>query len=101
LYSVEKGEDGSEKFRWHPHALILIELGEKDSVERCISSNLLSFGSTGSRVPYLDKRIALIKDLMKTDNQELRAIAESIMAVLQAHKAHERKRDAEHAAGIY
>ena len=89
LYTVEKEDDGREKFRWHPHALILIELGEKDAVERCISSNLLSFGSTGSRVPYLDKRIALVKDLVMTENQDLRAIAESIMAGIEAHKAYE------------
>jgi hypothetical protein len=101
LYTVEKGEDGTERFRWHPHALVLIELGERDSVEECISSNLVSFGSTGSRVPYLDKRIRLVNDLIATDNRELRAIAESVMAALDAHKAHEQKRDAEHAAGIY
>src|SRR6266542_1894774 len=101
LYSVDESETGGERFRWHPHALVLIELGEKDSVKQCISSNLLSFGSTGSRVPYLDKRIALIKDLMTTENLDLRAIAESVMRTLEAHKEFEQKRDAEHAAGIY
>ena len=101
LYSVDESETGGERFRWHPHALVLIELGEKDSVKQCISSNLLSFGSTGSRVPYLDKRIALVKDLMTTENPDLHAIAESIMRTLEAHKEFEQKRDAEHAAGIY
>jgi hypothetical protein len=101
LYSVDETETGGERFRWHPHALVLIELGEKDSVKQCISSNLLAFGSTGSRVPYLDKRIALVKDLMATENPELRAIAESVVRALEAHKEFERKRDAEHAAGIY
>jgi hypothetical protein len=101
LYTIEKGDDGSEKFRWHPHALVLIELGEKDSVEKCISSNLFSFGWSGSHVPYLDKRIRLVKDLLLTENQDLREIAESVMTVLEAYKEYERKRDAEHAAGIY
>ncbi len=101
LYSVDESETGGERFRWHPHALVLIELGEKDSVKQCISSNLLSFGSTGSRVPYLDKRIALVRDLMATENSELRAIAGSVMRTLEAHREFEQKRDAEHAAGIY
>ena len=101
LYSVDETETGGERFHWHPHALVLIELGKKDSVKQCISSNLLSFGSTGSRVPYLDKRIALVKDLMATENPELRAIAESVMRTLEAHKEFEQKRDAEHAVGIY
>jgi hypothetical protein len=101
LYTVEKGEDGKEKFQWHPHALALMELGEKDSVRESILSNLLSFGSTGSRVPYLDKRINLVTDLRTTDNADLREIAESVIEVLQAHREYEVKRDAEHAAGIF
>jgi hypothetical protein len=101
LYTVDKDENGTERFHWHPHVLAVVQLGERDSVEGCLSSNLLSFGSTGSRVPYLEKRIALVRDLTRTENQELRAIAEALLTVLEAHKAHEKKRDAEHAAGIY
>ena len=101
LYTVQKRGDGKERFQWHPHALVLMELGEKESVRESILSNLLSFGSTGSRVPYLDKRINLVTDLIATNDADLREIAESVIEVLRAHREYEQKRDAEHAAGIF
>jgi hypothetical protein len=64
LYTVEKQPEGQEVFKWHPHALVLLMEGtDEQELERALAGNLLSFGSTGSRVPYLEKRVALVRSL--------------------------------------
>ena len=76
LYTVEKQPDSQEVFKWHPHALVLLEEGtDEQKLERSLIGNLLSFGSTGSRVPYLEKRIVLVHDLSAIGDAKLARIA--------------------------
>ena len=45
LYVVEKQEDGGERFRWHPLALILLGQGTTDEeLEHALFGNLFSLG---------------------------------------------------------
>lgn len=85
LYTVEKQADGQEVFRWHPHALILLN-GSTDigQVQRALAGNLLSFGSTGSRVPYLEKRIALVRSLSAAVGPGLAEVSRVLEAWLEA-----------------
>ena len=101
LYTVEKNETGGERFRWHPHALMLLEMGKAEDVESCVHANLFSYGSTGSRVPYIQKRIELISDLLEHLNPRIRNMAERLIRNLVADKEAEEKRDASRAAGIW
>jgi hypothetical protein len=79
LYTVEEREDGSERFKWHPHALVLLEEGTNEAeLADALESNLFSFGSTGSRVPYLEKRVALVQDLEASDNPRVKRIARTV-----------------------
>jgi len=65
------------RLEWHPHALILLEEGiESQDLRSSLVSNLRSFGSTGSRVPYLKERIHLLEQLMDTTDPRLQRIAE-------------------------
>ena len=88
-------------FAWHPLARVLIDLCGKDEVRDCLFSNLFSFGSTGSRVPYLKKRISLAKDLAKSSHADLKQIAGEIIEALEAEVKREKKFDAHYAAGIH
>jgi len=79
LYTVEKLENGQEAFKWHPHALVLLGEGAiEEELERALKGNLFSFGSTGSRVPYLEKRLALVRRLFDTGDARLARIARRV-----------------------
>jgi hypothetical protein len=79
LYTVEKQPDGQEVFKWHPHALVLLNEGSVEKeLERALMGNLFSFGSTGSRVPYLEKRIALVRDLAGFHDAKMTRIARTV-----------------------
>ena len=87
LYVVEKQDDGSERFAWHPHALILLDEGPNDEqMEHALFDNLFCFGSTGSRVSYLERRIALIQDLVRTNDRRLMRIARTVGGWLKEAK---------------
>jgi len=101
LYTVKKDENGSEQFCWHPHALLLLEIGKTEDVIGSIHANLFSFGSSGSRVPYLEKRISLIKSLPTNNKKELIQIVDVLLNSLTELLEAEQKRDAQHAAGIF
>ncbi|HUS90176.1 MAG TPA: hypothetical protein VMW91_12595, partial [Desulfosporosinus sp.] len=59
VFSSEKG-----KISWHPLARKLIdEFGNIEEVRDKLSSNLWSFSSWGSRAPYCQKRIDLLREL--------------------------------------
>jgi hypothetical protein len=84
VYVVEKQEDGGERFRWHPLAVILLGQGTPDEeLEHALFGNLFSFGSTGSRIPYLKKRIGLVQDLERTNDPRFTRIARTLGAWLQ------------------
>jgi hypothetical protein len=101
LFVAKKGESGHEEFVWHPHALLLLPIGNIDEVIGCVHANLASFGSSGSRIPYLEKRIALLKRLPTQNNQRFLRIAETIVGFLQESLDRAKKQDEQFAAGIY
>ncbi|PEN12746.1 hypothetical protein CRI94_12015 [Longibacter salinarum] len=53
---------------WYPLARrILDEFGEVDEVRSALRSNMFSFSSTGSRIPYYKRRIGLLEELLEHD----------------------------------
>jgi len=79
LYTVEKQADGQEVFKWHPHALVLLREGaNEEELARALVGNLFSFGSTGSRVPYLEKRLALVRALSNAGDAKLTRLARPV-----------------------
>jgi hypothetical protein len=95
------GPASDEHYVWHSHAKILLDLCGKDELLDCLHSNIFSFGSTGSRVPYLEKRMALVADLAKAENPDFKEIAESLATSLREEIRREEKWDVQRAAGIY
>ena len=90
-----------EQYVWHSHAKVLLDVCGKDFLRKCLNRDLFSFGSTGSRVPYLEKRVALVQGLTRSDNADLKMIAESLIDALQSEIKSEQKFDAQRAAGIH
>ena len=101
LFIVNKSKSGGESFAWHPHAVLLLEYGSLKEVIGCVQANLASFGSSGSRVPYLQARIDLIKSLYNGDNSRFKTIADSLMSVFNDAIDRAKKTDEQHAAGIF
>ena len=84
LYTVQKAEDGAEHFEWHPFSILLMEQGnDEKQLERSLVANLSSFGSVGSRVPYLEKRLALVRGLEDNAAPKLQRIARTVRDWLQ------------------
>ena len=100
LYLLRKSDDGGEEFVWHPHALSLMEIGDVDEVIGCIHANLASFGSSGSRVPYLQKRIDLLKRL-PTNNERFRRVADALIPSFKEMLEMAKKHEEQMAAGIF
>jgi hypothetical protein len=87
LYTVKKQPDGQEIFNWHPHALVLLDEGsDEKEMERALLGNLISFGSTGSRVPYLEKRIALVRELAGFHDSKMKRISRTVEEWLASEK---------------
>jgi len=79
-------ENGTERFVWHPHARILLDEGiEQEDIAGAIAVNLLSFGSAGSRIPYLEKRLRLVEDLLAVDDPRLKKVARQLQQELKQH----------------
>lgn len=95
------GVRDDERYVWHPLVRIMLDLCGSARIKNALDANIFSFGSTGSRVPYLQKRVDLMKDLAQTENIPLKNIALSIVDELEAEIARERKLDLQHAAGIH
>lgn len=96
LFTVKK--DGS--YRWHPTALALFEHGVDKGFVDGMQRKLLSFGSVGSRVPYVVRRIELLRALQTHSQPSVREMANKLIALLEVVRAQEAKRDEEEAAGI-
>lgn len=94
LFTIEK--DGS--YRWHPTALALFGGGVDEEFTRAMRRKLLSFGSVGSRVPYVERRIALLNLLKDHPQPSVRQMASNVIALLEEVRAQEQKRDEESAA---
>jgi hypothetical protein len=101
LFIAHKGKSENEEFSWHPHALLLLEIGDIYEVIGCVQANLATFGSSGSRVPYLEKRIALLEFLAAKDTPRFKQIASTIMITFKDLLERAKKQDEHHAAGIY
>ena len=91
-------DDGS--FRWQPSALALIEDFYRDDFSNMILSSLFSFGSTGSRVPYVERRINLVKQLSSNSNPSVRSMSDELVKHLESQVQMEQKHDEEFNAGI-
>lgn len=66
-------EDEPRDPEWHPFALRLLdEFGDLDEVRSSISSNIFSFSSMGSRIPYYERRITLLEELLEHDLRDVR-----------------------------
>jgi len=90
-----------DRYVWHPLALVVAELCGKGELQGALSSNIFSFGSTGSRVPYLEKRLQLMADLAESDVPDLKQIALKVSDSLKSEIERETKNDTQRAAGIY
>ena len=86
---------------WHP--LILAMMREFFEARHAseIGSNLWSYSSTGSRVPYIRRRIRLLESLLKETKPALRTMAQTWIDHFKADLLAEQKEDAQHQAGIW
>ncbi len=77
--------DGPVPLEWHPHALILLEEGVSDrELANALDGNLLSFGSVGSRIPYLQERLKLTEKLHENPNKRLQSIARMVQKAIES-----------------
>jgi hypothetical protein len=90
VFSSEK-----EEISWHPLARKLIdEFGNLEEVRNKFSTNLWSFSSCGSRAPYYQKRIDLLKELLDHPIKEIRGWAASNIEYFEKERE-EARREAE------
>ncbi len=101
LHDPTDAPDLGDRYVWHPLTLVVVELCGKDDLLGALSSNIFSFSSTGSRVPYLEKRRQLMTDLTKSKVPDLKLIAQKICDDLKLEIQREQKNDAQRAAGIH
>jgi hypothetical protein len=83
LCNAENPGTPEEKLTWHSHATILLEEGtDERALISSLFSNLFSFGSVGSRVPYLEKRLALVRALKDSPDARLVRVAAALEKIL-------------------
>lgn len=92
--------DAEGEYRWHPLALALFEQGLTNEAVGAVRSNLFSYGSTGSRVRYIDRRIRLLRQLADNNNAKVREMAKAFIAAFEQDRVEEKKADEEFRAGI-
>jgi hypothetical protein len=92
--------DDKGAFTWHPIALALLEMASEETMNQCLRTNLICFGSTGSRVPYLQRRIDLLEST-KSLNETLMRVSHEISRDLSQEIEIEQKNDEEFRAGIF
>jgi hypothetical protein len=84
LYTNSSTDERGAGFQWHPYAVELLKAGvDEQKIEQALHANLYSFGSTGSRVPYLEKRLRLLQDLIDCNNSKLKRIGETVAGWLR------------------
>jgi hypothetical protein len=99
LFTVIQDGQDAQSYQWHPFSLELLQRGqdEKTLIDETFG-NLFSFGSTGSRVPYWERRLVLSKKLSTFENAKLRrignALAERISDMLERTKREEQNEQA-------
>ena len=72
-----------------------------EECRQAVGRNLYSYGSSGSRVPYIEKRLALLHELERHRQQTVKEMARSLIKAFEADKVQEQISDQEEAAGIY
>jgi hypothetical protein len=88
---------GANAYQWHPHTRVLLEEGiESSEIRKTMISNLLSFGSTGSRVPYLEERKRIVEELVASDDPRLASVAREIIEIIDNEIERERRFDLNH-----
>jgi hypothetical protein len=97
---IEQLEPG-DRCEWLPMAGVLVDLRGWEAVAQGLLSNFLSFGSVGSRVPYLENRLRIVKALADADNAKLVKVARMIVDEIEKEIRRFKKEDEQHAAGIY
>jgi len=100
LTPVFSGE--KEKISWHPLARKLIdEFGNLEEVRNKFSTNLWSFSSWGSRAPYYQKRIDLLRELLSHPIKEVREWAASNIKYFEKEREKARREAEEWDWGIH
>ena len=97
LYYVDK--EGN--YQWHPMVIDLLENCYEEDHYNQIRMNFSSFGSSGSRVPYIENRINLFKRLIDHPDSKLQKLARILISDFEVEKERELKKDAEHRIGAY
>lgn len=86
---------------WHPLILELMREFFEPAYASEIGANLWSFASSGSRVPYIERRIRLLELLLKELKPALRAMARTWIEHFKSDLADEKKEDEQNRAGIW
>ena len=97
LFYTEK----SGECHWHPTTLALLDDGLDAESRQAVGRNLYSYGSSGSRVPYIAKRLKLLRELEQHPQPTVKEMARELLKAFEAEKAQEQMSDQEEAAGIY
>jgi len=93
-----QGESSEE---WHPLTKKMIDnFGSIEEVRRALTSNLVSFVSSGSRVPYYRRRLGLVEKLLCHKSKEVRLWAEQVRKGLEHDINESSIRDEEWRFGI-
>jgi hypothetical protein len=80
LFIVVQDVAGVQSYRWHPFSLELLQQGQdEETLLNELYGNLFSFGSTGSRIPYWERRLALAQVLGASENAKLRRIGRALV----------------------
>jgi len=89
LFTVVQDGPNVQSYQWHPFSLELLQQGQdEETLLNELYGNLFSFGSTGSRIPYWERRLALAQTLSASDNAKLRRIGRMLadrIAVMIEH----------------
>jgi len=96
FYADKEGLD-----HWHPSVLALLAEGVNEDGKRAVAGNLFSYGSTGSRVPYIERRIRLLHALDDHPQASVREMARELVTWFEADKVRQQASDEQEAAGIY
>jgi len=80
---------------------LINNFGDNEQVLSSLSSNLSSFGWSGSMVPYLQKETAALKTLIDHKNTNVQNWVKRRLAYLSRSIEQESLRDDEHDWGIY
>jgi len=96
LFTVDESGD----YHWHPLVRVLLDRNLDREMIGAVWSNLHTYSSSGSRVPYIEKRLKLLRELERHSNSTVRNMAASLIASFEKDKAAARKEDEQFSAGV-